>query len=115
MNNPEPGTIVDNSISNPNYDEFYMVSQKTKQGTSVPTHYSICYNTTSISIDELQEMTYRLCYTYFNVSGSIRVPSLLQYATRFSTLMGDLTKESKSKEVNIHKILAENTKTLYYI
>lgn len=126
--NPEPGTVVDQCIvghnepefsSSGESSEFYLVSQKTLQGTAVPTHYSICFNNTDIKMSDLQELTYKLCYTYFNVSGSIRVPSLIQYATRFSTLIGDLSKGSKSKKqfsaVLPHKHLEENVQSLFYI
>jgi aubergine-like protein len=117
--NPEPGTIVHSEITNGTTPEFYLISQKALQGTAVPTHYIMCYNNTSISLDEFHELTYKLCFTYFNVSGSIRVPSLVQYATRFSSLIEELSKKGKNKPnfkaVIPHSHLEKNIQSLFYI
>jgi aubergine-like protein len=37
-------------------------------------------------------LTYKLCYTYYNVSGSIKVPAPIQYAHRLANLVGDRAK-----------------------
>jgi aubergine-like protein len=42
LENPEPGTIVDSKITEGN--DFYLISQKTTQGTVSPTHYKVLYN-----------------------------------------------------------------------
>ena len=119
ISNPEPGTVVNSEITKEGNPEFYLVSQKVIQGTAVPTHYTICYNDTSFPMIDIHELTYKLCYTYFNVSGSIRVPCLVQYATRFASLITELSKSSKSKKsfsaVVPHKHLEDNLQSLYYI
>ena len=122
IKNLKPGSLVDTSITKDNgCSEFYMVSQKTIQGSAVPTHYSICYNEAidnsvpneaeDISLNELESLTLNLCYTYYNVSGSIRVPSLVQYASRLSTLISDLSKASRGQIIKPHRHLDEEFRT----
>ncbi|CAI2383823.1 unnamed protein product [Moneuplotes crassus] len=116
--NSHPGTVVNSGITE-DEKEFFLISQKTLQGTATPTHYINCYDDTSITPAEIHELTYKLCFTYFNVSGSIRVPSLVQYATRFSDLMMNVSKPTKNRasfqKVTLHKHLEDNVSTLYYI
>lgn len=119
--NPDPGTIVHEKITKNSLEdhEFYMVGQKALQGTVVPTHYSFVYNTTDLDPNKIHELTYKLCYTYFNVSGSIRVPSLVQYATRFSAFIEELSKRGKNKPefkaVIPHAHLEKNIQSLFFI
>ena len=59
ISNPEPGTLIDSGIigkagpefSSGGSSEFYLISQKTLQGTVVPTHYSICFNNTDTKFE----------------------------------------------------------------
>jgi len=88
--NPEPGTVVDREITTGR--DFYLISQKTLQGTASPTHYFILayYSKTEAGyidaipnetvIKKIELLTYRLSYLYYNWTGSIKVPSPIQYA-----------------------------------
>lgn len=76
--NPDPGTIVDHTITRRNLFDFYLVSQKMRDGTATPTHYVIVENECKLSADILQRLTYKLTYQYFNWTGSIRVPAPCQ-------------------------------------
>ena len=59
-------------------------------------------------------MTYKLCFTYYNVSGSIKVPAPIQYANRLANLIGDRSK-GKSDIAIPHKHFGKNLKSLYFI
>lgn len=117
LQNCQPGTVVNTGITEDD-KEFFLISQRTLQGTSVPTHYLNCFNNTSISPSEIHALTYKLCFTYFNVSGSIRVPSLVQYATKFSDLMMNVSKPTKYRnsfqQTTLHRRLQEIS-SLYFI
>ena len=78
--NPEPGTVVDTQCVNPFIYEFYLQPQFVNQGTATPTNYHIIHDTINIPCEKLQEITYYLCYYYFNWGGPIRVPAPLKYA-----------------------------------
>jgi len=79
VRNPPCGTIVDcNMVCNAQGDklyDFFLVSQTATQGCILPTHFFVSYDNSGILQDVLQELTYSLCYFYFNWSGSIKVPA----------------------------------------
>lgn len=66
ISSPEPGTLIDSGIiekTGPEFSsgvssEFYLISQKTLQGTVIPTHYFILYDNTDIKT--LHELTFKL-------------------------------------------------------
>lgn len=88
MENPPPGSIVDSSLVENETDEcfdFFLVPQQTTQGCVTPTHYFVSLNESKdISKSALENLTYSLCYTYSNWSGSIKVPAPCQYAHKIA-------------------------------
>jgi aubergine-like protein len=77
--NPPAGTIVDASIVQSEgkskiYD-FFLISQTTTQGCVLPTHFFVSFDDSEMDKPMLQQLTYSLCYYYYNWSGSIKVPA----------------------------------------
>jgi len=65
-NNPECGTVVDDKVTlNERYD-FFLVSQKTSQGTVSPTSYNIVEDNTGIKPDIHQRLANSLTDLYWN-------------------------------------------------
>lgn len=93
LDNPTPGTIVDHTVTRTEWCDFFLVSQKVRQGTVAPTHYVVLRNTTGLSPDQMQRLTYKLTHLYYNWPGCVRVPAPCQYAHKLANLVGD----------NIHK------------
>lgn len=61
-------------------------------------------------------LTFKLCYTYYNVSGSIKVPAPIQYANRLANLIGDRGKGKPDNMIPIpHKHFGTKVKSLYFI
>ncbi|XP_011305104.1 protein aubergine-like [Fopius arisanus] len=85
--NPEPGTVVDNVITNPQQYDFFMVSQGVKQGTVSPTSYSVIYDSLSLNPDKIQILTYKMTHVYYNCSTTMRVPAPVQLAHKLSFLV----------------------------
>lgn len=87
--NVKPGTVVDNGVCHPTEYDFYLNSHAGIQGTSRPTHYHVLMDEIQLSADELQSLTYRLCYLYARCQRSVSmVPSayyshLLAYRARY--------------------------------
>lgn len=116
MQNPMPGTIVDKTVvANDTYD-FFLVSQQSRQGVVSPTHYVIVHDSTGRHPNEIQLLTYKLCYTYYNVSGSIKVPAPIQYAHRLANLIGDRVKGPSKEGIPIpHEYYGKKVHSLYFI
>lgn len=87
--NPQPGTIVDDVITSPERYDFFLVSQSVRQGTVSPTSYNVIYDTLQLPPDKMQILTYKLCHLYYNWNGTIRVPSVCQYAHKLAQLVGE--------------------------
>jgi len=124
LKNPEAGTVVTEEITSA--QDFYLISQKTTQGSASPTHYHILSYFTQVGEDyventeavpeqmkyQIELLTYKLCYMYYNWSGSIRVPAPIQYAHKLSNLIGDRWKPNQN--MIPHKAF-ESYKSLYFI
>lgn len=89
VNNPVPGTVIFDEISAENAYDFHLAAQKVTQGTTTPTHYVIAYNSSKIPQEALAQLTYELCYSYYNWHGSVRVPACLQNANKLAKLVGE--------------------------
>ena len=89
VDNPPPGSIIDsglveNQAGNRCFD-FFLVPQQTTQGCVTPTHFFVSLNeSVDISKAAFEDLTYSLCYTYSNWSGSIKVPAPCQYAHKIA-------------------------------
>jgi len=94
--NPPMGTVVDHTVTKrypKGFLNFYLVSQKALQGTVSPTHYVLLYDNSDIKPDQIQKLSYRLTYMYYNSKETVRVPSPCLYADR---LAGMVNKNLKS-------------------
>ncbi|XP_015122024.1 piwi-like protein Siwi [Diachasma alloeum] len=85
--NPAPGTVVDDIVTNPWKYDFFLISQGVKQGTVSPTSYSVIYDTTGLSPDRMQLLTYKMTHIYFNCSTTMRVPAPVQFAHKLAFLV----------------------------
>ena len=82
IRNVFPGTIVTSDVVSKKYD-FYIVSQQSR-GSTVPNHYRVIYSNSKFEEGHLQEIIFSQCFSYCNWTGSIKVPSVLQYAKKCS-------------------------------
>jgi len=67
---PQSGTVVDTSVCNPLYSEFYLVPSIAPRGASArPTRFICVRDDININSDDLQTLTNAMCYLYFNWPG----------------------------------------------
>lgn len=64
-----PGTVVSDGIAQPSHMNFFLVSQKGIQGTSVPCHYHVLHFDDRLikegyGVNDLELITYQLCHLY---------------------------------------------------
>lgn len=87
--NPSPGCVVDDWVTRQERFDFYLVSQFTRNGTVTPTYYNIIHEDSGLDASKHQLLAYKLCHSYFNWSGTVRVPSPCQYAHKLAQLCGE--------------------------
>nr|BAC02573.1 piwi-related protein [Tetrahymena thermophila] len=111
--NPPQGALIEDRVTK-GVNDFFIVSQKTNQGTASPTHYTIIYND---MIDEalqkdnspqyrefkrdLQVLAFKLCFLYYNWTGAIKTPSAVRYAHTLSNFVGDRYNPRKNDDTLI--------------
>jgi len=78
--NAMPGTVIDTDIIHPTRFEFYLCSHPGLQGTSRPTKYQVLLDENNMTADEIQDMTYKMCYTYGRSTSSVSVVPAVYYA-----------------------------------
>jgi hypothetical protein len=81
VRNVPAGTLVASDIVT-NYYDFYVVSQASNRGSTVPNHYRVIYSDSKMEEGVLQELIFSQCFNYVNWTGSIKVPGILQYAEK---------------------------------
>ncbi|XP_012275649.1 piwi-like protein Ago3 [Orussus abietinus] len=106
LDNPQPGTIVDTTVTRRCLYDFFLISQHVRQGTVSPTHYIVIYDGAEMKPDYMQRLTFKLCHLYYNWPGTIRVPAPCQYAHKLAYLVG------QSIQMDPHESLANH---LYYL
>ncbi|KFV70772.1 Piwi-like 2, partial [Dryobates pubescens] len=84
VGSPLPGTVVDHTITSSEWQDFFLLAHHSRQGCSNPTRYVCLLNTTSLSWENLQRLTFKLCHLYWNWPGTIRVPALCKYAHKLA-------------------------------
>lgn len=78
IENVEPGTVLDHTVTRRNYFDFFLVSQLIREGTVNPTHYIVLHDNSDIKPDVIQKFAYATSFMYYNWAGSIRVPAMCQ-------------------------------------
>ncbi|PVV02580.1 hypothetical protein BB560_002963, partial [Smittium megazygosporum] len=77
-----PGTVVDTSIVSPAIYDFYLQSHSGIQGTSKCTHYIVLKDDNGFTPDELQALSYNMCYLYAICTRSVSIVPSVYYAHR---------------------------------
>ncbi|XP_057702846.1 piwi-like protein 2 isoform X2 [Corythoichthys intestinalis] len=85
---PTPGTVLDHTLTQEKWVDFYLMAHHIRQGCGLPTHYVTVYNTANLTPDHLQRLTYKMCHLYWNWPGTIRVPAPCKYAHKLAFLSG---------------------------
>lgn len=121
--NPNPGAVLDHTITRRGLFDFYLVPQSVRQGTVTPTHCVVLEDESQMQPDHLQRLTYKLCFLYYNWPGTVRtntlkltsitiiyiayfifeqvrVPACCQYAHKLAFLVGNSLKREPSEQLS---------------
>lgn len=80
--------------------DFFLISQDVRQGTVAPTSYNVIHDTSGWSADKIQLFTYKQTHLYYNWSGCVRVPAVVQYAKKLSVLVSEFLHRVPSSGFN---------------
>ena len=100
IDNVPVGLVVDSVVTRPEWYDFFLVSQTTRQGTVSPTHYNVIHDESGLEPHKMQYFTNILHYMYFNWQGSISVPAPCQYAHKLAFLVGQNLCQEPSQILN---------------
>ncbi|KAJ0469097.1 putative post-transcriptional gene silencing PAZ-Argonaute family protein [Helianthus annuus] len=101
--NVPPGTIVDNKVCHPKYNDFYLCAQNGPIGTTRPTHYHVLLDQIGFSADQLQELVHSLSYVYQRSTTAISVVAPICYAHLAAGQMAQFVKfEDMSDSASSH-------------
>ncbi|KAG8903969.1 hypothetical protein FRB99_002448 [Tulasnella sp. 403] len=78
--NCNSGTVVDSMVTNPYWNDFYLLSHQGLLGTSRPAHYSVLYDNNNLSANELQEISFALCHLYSRATRAVSIPAVVYHA-----------------------------------
>ncbi|KAH9197843.1 hypothetical protein AeNC1_000210 [Aphanomyces euteiches] len=78
--NCRAGTVVDTGICHPIEYDFFLMSHSGLQGTSRPGHYHVLFDEINFDPDDLQRLTYHLCYTFARCTRAVGVVPTIYYA-----------------------------------
>ena len=100
--NPKSGLIIDDNVTQKNKYEFYLQPQFVNQGTATPCHYQIMYydkdpnEENNLKIENLEKLSFYLCYYFWTWSGSIRMPYLLKMSNTAMTFYNKILDNGES-------------------
>ncbi|CDF38945.1 Protein argonaute 2 (translation initiation factor eIF2C 2) [Chondrus crispus] len=75
-----PGTVVDSQVAHPTNFDFYLFSHNGIKGTSRPMRYTVLMDDINFTPDEIQGLTYRLCYLFARSTRSVSIVPPVYYA-----------------------------------
>jgi len=101
--NPPPGTLIDNDAKILGYQDFYLIPTKNNLSTVKPVHYIIVHDDGFCSMDELQQITYTMCFLYPNWTDAIKIPFVTQAAHKLAYLLGDLEIDTPQIHQNLNR------------
>jgi aubergine-like protein len=112
ITNPPLGTLVDSKVTEKNGYDFYILPANATQGSMTPTHFFVIYDDSGYNCDEIQTLSYKMCFSYYNWSGSIRVPAPCQYAHKLAYSYGERSDSSGPPQPHNHWA---TSRSLYFL
>ncbi|KAK9051180.1 hypothetical protein SSX86_027806 [Deinandra increscens subsp. villosa] len=78
--NVPPGTTVDRDIVHPSNFDFYLCSHYGGIGTSKPTHYTVIWDENGFKSNEIQQLSYHLCFIFARCTKPVSLVTPVYYA-----------------------------------
>jgi eukaryotic translation initiation factor 2C len=79
--NCHPGLVVENEVTGPMKNDFYLQSHAALQGTPRSAHYIIIHDDIfNGNMQKIQELAFTLCHVYAKATRSVSIPAPVYYA-----------------------------------
>ncbi|TEB35972.1 stem cell self-renewal protein Piwi [Coprinellus micaceus] len=78
--NCKAGTVVSEGITQPDVENFYLMSHAALIGTSRSSHYIVLLDEVFGSTKLIEELSYALCHIYARATRSVSIPAPVYYA-----------------------------------
>lgn len=78
--NPLPGTLVEQGVTHPFDNDFYLCSHSAIKGTARPVHYYVLANEAGMSNDDLHTLIYEHSYQYIRATTPVSLFPAIYYA-----------------------------------
>lgn len=114
FDNAPPGTIIDSEVTSTELHDFYLIPAKTNQGVASCIHYQIIYDNANIEPRDFHSLVYKLCFLYYNWTGSVKVPAPCKYAKKLVTLLGEKLSDKRNTFLPDQRF-SDQLNTLYYL
>ena len=111
--NPNGGLIIHSKVVNNEGFDYFMVAQNVNRGTATPVHFEVLYNDTGLAADSFYELTYYQTFNYYNWSGPVKVPAVVQYASKQAYLVGSTSQRNMDRGNDQDREAMR--KTLYFL
>ncbi|KAH7092068.1 Piwi domain-containing protein [Paraphoma chrysanthemicola] len=80
--NCKPGTLVDQGVTSPMFQDFYLQSHHSLQGSAKSAHYFVLVNEIGATEKQVQNLTHKLCYAYARATAGVSYAPPSYYADR---------------------------------
>ncbi|CAI5449964.1 unnamed protein product [Caenorhabditis angaria] len=78
--NPKSGTVADKTVVSPYKFDFWLTSQHGALGTSRPGHYTVLFDNSGMTKDQVYKMCYELSFLSARCRKPISIPAPIHYA-----------------------------------
>jgi len=79
--NCHPGLVVENEVTGPMKNDFYLQSHAALQGTPRSAHYIVLHDDIfNGNMQKIQELAFTLCHVYAKATRSVSIPAPVYYA-----------------------------------
>lgn len=108
------GTVVDTAVVHPNQFDFYLCSHGGIQGTSRPCHYHVVHDENGFTADDMELLSYHMCFTFARCTRSVSVVTAAYYA-HLVAFRARFHFEGKGSSGNFNTVKPQLAPNMYFI
>ena len=92
--NPGNGLVVQSHVTRDDRFEFYMIAHKGPTGLQSPVRFDVLAleNWPDLDPKDLYDLTYNLCFGFYNYQGAVKLPAPLMYAHTLANMLSKINK-----------------------